>query len=202
MATICEIWAAYELARGRWSGCDWPTRFGSLRLDLEGVSSLQARAAARRWRAIAAGEVACRPTTQEGATLAAMGLCLRLRLPAIRPDEDSLTPPRPAPRPPRHRCAEALADEWDFAACVIEEIEADASLAEREAWAAVRAAERGNWEIALRHVRRASALESGYQAPRLWRGLKSLIEAVAVLAETPVPPPARVPSPTWPEVRP
>src|SRR5439155_10792512 len=103
MATISEVWAAYEQARGRWSGCDWPTRFGSLRLDLEGVSSLQARAAARRWRAIAAGEVACRPTAQEGATLAAMGLCLRLRLPAVLPGEGGLTPPRPAPRPPRHR---------------------------------------------------------------------------------------------------
>src|SRR4051794_31777588 len=153
MATICEIWAAYELARGRWSGCDWPTRFGSLRLDLEGVSSLQARAAARRWRGIAAGEVACRPTPQEGAPLPAMGLCLRLRLPGVL--TDGLTSPRPAPRPARHRCAEALADEWEFAACVIEEIEADASLAEREAWAAVRAAERGDWQIALRHVRRA-----------------------------------------------
>jgi hypothetical protein len=185
MATIGEVWAAYEKARGRWSGCDWPTRFGSQRLDLEGVSSLQARGIARRWRAVAAGEVACPCTPQENATLAAMGLCLRLGSPAVRTGEGGLAPPRLAPRPARRRCAEALADEWELAACVLEEIESDAGLAEREAWAAVRAAERGDWDGARGHVRRASALESGYHAPRLWGGLKSLIESVAARAETP-----------------
>src|SRR4051812_49980587 len=50
----------------------------SLRLDLEGISSLQARAAARRWRALAADETACEgATVRETAVLAAMGLCLR-----------------------------------------------------------------------------------------------------------------------------
>jgi hypothetical protein len=182
MATLREVWAAYERARGRWSGCDWPTHYGSLRLDLKGVSARQAGAAARRWRAVAAGGAACEGTTpQEDDALAAMGLCLRLR---IRTTGDGQTPPRPAPRPARSRCAEAIAEEWELAACVLEMIEADASLAESEAWAAVRAAVEGDWGRALRHARRASALESGYQAPRAWGGLQRAIEAAA---RTPAP---------------
>src|SRR5262249_37408736 len=168
---------------------------GSLRLDLEGVSSLQARATARRWRAIAADEPACGAATdQEDGTLAAMGLCLRLRSATVWPDEGGLTGPRLAQRPTRRRCPEALAQEWELAACVLAEIESDASLAEREGWAAVRSAERGDWEGALEHARRASLLESGYHAPRLWGRLKALIEAVAARAGAPAPPDPGVPS--------
>jgi hypothetical protein len=180
MATIADIWAAYEQARGSWSGCDWPTRFGLLSLDLEGVCCLQARAAVRRWRAIAGGHAAAHAVSaREGATLARMALCLRLRSRLVWIVEGGLSVPRLAPRPTRRTCAEMLAQEWDFAACVLEEIEADASLAEREAWAAVRSAERGDWEDAQQHAGRAATLEAGYHVPRLWCRLKAVIEAAA-----------------------
>lgn len=176
MATIGEVWAAYEQARGHWSGCDWPTCFGTLRLNLEGVSSLQARAAARRWRAIAASDFPCAVTPHENAILAAMGLCLRLR----SAGEGGRIPHKAPPR----RCAEALADEWEFAACVLAEIESDAGLAEREGWAAVRLAERGDWDGALEGAARASALEAGYHGPRRWARLRALIETVVRDRET------------------
>jgi hypothetical protein len=178
MATISEVWTAYEQARGRWSGCDWPTRFGSLGIDLEGVSSVQARGAARRWRALA-GEACGEATAQENTTLAGMALHLRLRCGAVWVGEDGRTPPRLAPRPTRRHCAEALAQEWEAAACVLGEIESDASRAEREGWDAVRSAERGDWDRALWHAGQASALESGYHALRLWGRLRRLIEAAA-----------------------
>lgn len=203
MATIAEIWAAYEQARGCWSGCDWPTRFGSLSLDLEGVTSLEARATGRRWRAVAEGELACGVVSpHEDDVLARMGLCLRLRSGFVWRVQDGLASPRLAPRPTRRLCAEALAREWECAACVLAEIESDASLAEREAWAAVRSAERGDWAEALGSAARASALEAGYHLPRLWARLKALIEAVAARAETPVASDRETLNPTRTEVRP
>ena len=58
MTTINDIQIAHEEAHGRWSGCNWPTHYGSLGLDLEGVSSSQAHQSAGRWQAIATDEVA------------------------------------------------------------------------------------------------------------------------------------------------
>lgn len=183
MATISEVWVTYERARGRWSGCDWPTRFGSLGLDLKGVSSLQARAATRRWRAIAADVATCAPTTaHENACLTRMALCLRLRCTAWQKENGRI-----APMPSRCRCAGALAEEWAFAASALDEIESDARQAEREAWTAVCAAERGDWAGALQHARCASSLESGYLAPRLWTALKTVIEATAAQTGHPLP---------------
>jgi hypothetical protein len=37
----------YEQLKGRWRGCDWPTRFGTAGLDLAGVTSRQAALLAR-----------------------------------------------------------------------------------------------------------------------------------------------------------
>ena len=39
MTTINDVWAAYAEAKGRWTGCNWPTHYGSLGLDLDSVSS-------------------------------------------------------------------------------------------------------------------------------------------------------------------
>jgi hypothetical protein len=200
MATISEVWAAYEQARGRWSGCDWPTRFGSLSLDLEGVSSLQARSAVRRWRAIAA-DVSGGVSNQESDALASMALSLRLRSGLVWAVGHGLGVPSLAPRPSRRRCALTLAQEWEFAACVLAEIESDASLAEREGWAAVRSAERGDWPDAQRHAGRASALEAGYLVPRLWGRLDAVIQAVAARAAL-TPHDRQPPAPNRTEVRP
>jgi len=167
MATMSKVWAAYERGRGRWSGCDWPARFGTLDLDMQGVSSAQALAVARRWRAIAAGGGI---TPQENDSLDRMALCLRRSGPG---------PEDPASIPSRCRCAKALAGEWEFAACLLAEIESDARQAQRMAWAAVRAAHLGNWRGALRLARLASTLESGYLAPRHWAGLLLAIESAA-----------------------
>jgi hypothetical protein len=45
--TAEEVRAAYLRAAGRWAGCDWPTRFGSAGLNLEGLDSRQATLLAR-----------------------------------------------------------------------------------------------------------------------------------------------------------
>jgi hypothetical protein len=48
-----SIRQVYAEAVGRWSGCDWPTEFGSLSLDLNGWTAAQAKARAdkaRQWQ--------------------------------------------------------------------------------------------------------------------------------------------------------
>jgi hypothetical protein len=37
----------YELTKGRWIGCDWPTKFGAAELNLSGVTARQAALLAR-----------------------------------------------------------------------------------------------------------------------------------------------------------
>jgi len=37
----------YELTKGRWIGCDWPTKFGTAELNLSGVTARQAALLAR-----------------------------------------------------------------------------------------------------------------------------------------------------------
>jgi hypothetical protein len=171
MATINDVWAAYDEGQGRWFGCNWPTRYGSLGVDLEGVSSAQAHRTADHWLAVADEEA--RATADEASVLEKMALHLRVRDLALRHHEPFL---RQTPRHPRRLCAETLAREWRVAAYVLAEIERDACSAEREASSAVQAAEGGNWDAALRHARRACLIESGYHAPRPWRRLKRAIE--------------------------
>jgi hypothetical protein len=181
MSSILDVRVAYEHAQGRWSGCSWPTRYGSLGFDLDGVSASQARQAADRWQAIATDEVASdEVTADEESCLVDMALHLRLARGGVR---------RGAGRNGRlligsslavHFCAEALAREWKFAACWLEEIESDAHGAEEEAREAVRAAEDGEWRDALGHARQACLIESGYDAPRPWSRLKRAIERATV----------------------
>ena len=56
MANLYEIWAAYAEGEGRWEGCNWPTQFGYLGLDLNGTVSEQARATSAHWLDVAADE--------------------------------------------------------------------------------------------------------------------------------------------------
>ncbi len=180
MVTIDDVRVAYEGARGRWSGCNWPTHYGSFGLDLDGVSSTQARRAADRWRAIAADEVTGHEVTAgEESSLVDTALHLRLgrRVVCVRADRDSglLVCGGSAVR----CCAGALAGEWEFAAYWLEEIESDAGWAEDEAREAVRAAEGGDWGDALGHACQACLIESGYDAPGPWTGLKGVIERAA-----------------------
>jgi hypothetical protein len=58
MTTINDIWTAYDDAESRWTGCDWPTHFGCLDLNLDGISSRQAHHNAGHWAEISAGNVA------------------------------------------------------------------------------------------------------------------------------------------------
>jgi hypothetical protein len=166
MATLNDVWDAYEEAQGCWSGCDWPTHYGTLGLDLDGVSSSQAHQAAGRWRAIATDEAAGDEVTAgEETSLVDMARHLRLGRGMVclgaGPDGGLLVCGSPAVR----RCAEALAGEWQFAAHWLEEIESDARWAEEEAQEAVRAAEDADWGHALGHARQACLIESGYDAP-------------------------------------
>lgn len=39
--------ALYERIKGRWTGCDWPTRFGAEELNLAGIAARQASLLAR-----------------------------------------------------------------------------------------------------------------------------------------------------------
>lgn len=43
-AIIAEIRRLYKEATGAWTGCDWPTSFGTLNLDLNGWTAAKARA--------------------------------------------------------------------------------------------------------------------------------------------------------------
>jgi hypothetical protein len=45
-ADLGDVAQAYEEAVGRWTGCDWPTRFGRSGLDLNGCTSAEAMAMA------------------------------------------------------------------------------------------------------------------------------------------------------------
>jgi hypothetical protein len=180
MATINDVWDAYEEAHGRWSGCNWPTHYGTLGLDLDGISSRQAHEAAARWRAVAAGEVAGDDVTGgEQASLVDMASHLRLRGAVVCLVRDQDCHLEVCGNRARRFCAEILAREWQFVACLLEEIESDARWAEEEAQQAVRAAEEGDWGHALGHARQACLIESGYDAPRPWTRLKREIERAA-----------------------
>jgi hypothetical protein len=180
MATINDVWTAYEEAQGRWSGCNWPTHYGSLGLDLAGISSRQARQVADRWRAVAADEGAGEEVTAvEEAALVDMALHLRLRRPAVCLGENPNGRLQVCGPPARRFCAEALAREWEFAAYWLAEIESDARWAEQEGWKAVRAAEDGDWEHALGHARQACSIECGYDVPRHWERLELAVERAA-----------------------
>lgn len=180
MTTINDVWVAYDEARGRWSGCNWPTHYGNLGVDLDGVSSSQAHQAANRWRAIATDEVAGDEVTAgEKSSLVDMALHLRLGRRVVCLGEGRNGGLVVCGSPAVRFCAEVLLREWEFAACWLEEIESDARWAEQEAQEAVHAAEDGNWEHALGHARQACSIESGYFAPRPWVRLKQAIERAA-----------------------
>lgn len=180
MTTINDVWVAYDEAHGRWSGCNWPTRYGSLGLDLEGVSSSQAHQAAGRWQAISTDQVAGDEVTAgEESSLVDMALHLRLGRGVVCLGAGADGGLRVCGGPAFHFCAEVLASEWEFAACWLEEIESDARWAEQEAQGAVRAAEDADWGPALGHARQACLIESGYDDPRPWTRLEREIERAA-----------------------
>jgi hypothetical protein len=180
MVTINDVRDAYEGATGQWTGCNWLTHYGSLDLDLDGVSSNQAQRASGRWRTIAADKLDCDEITgEEEAFLVDMALQRRLRVAVFWRGEDQVCRLKVARKPARRFCAEILASQWTFAAYWLEEIELDARWAEEEAQEAVRAAEEGDWKHALGHARQACVLESGYDDPRSWRHLKQVIEEAA-----------------------
>lgn len=180
MTTLNDVRVAYEEAQGRWSGCSWPTHYGSVGMDLDGVSSSQAHQAADRWQAIAGDEIAGDEVTAgEESSLVDMALHLRLGREVVCLGESRDDGLRVCGSPAVRFCAQILAREWEFAALWLEEIESDARWAEEEAQEAVRAAEDGDWGHALGHVRQACLIESGYDAPRPWTRLKRAIERAA-----------------------
>ena len=180
MGTINDVWAAYDEATGRWTGCNWPTHYGSLGLDLDGVSSGQARQNAGRWGAVAADHVGPDDLTagQERA-LVDMAEHVRLRGAVAYAGQDRGRHLEVCGDSARRLCAGLLAREWAFVAGWLEEIEADAAWAAAEATKAVAAAEDGDWERAWRHARQAGAIEAGYYAPRRWCHLVRVIEDAA-----------------------
>ena len=179
MTTMNDVWTAYGTAAGRWTGCNWPTRYGSLGLDLESVSPGQAHRQAARWRALAADQGTDEVTTaDEEALLMDAALHLRLRVAVACPVGHEGCRLGVRGTPARRFCAEILAREWEFASVWLEEIESDADWADREAREAVKAAEGGDWRQAFAHASRACAIESGYDTPRRWQRLKRAIETV------------------------
>jgi hypothetical protein len=79
MATINDIWTSYDDAESRWTGCDWPTHFGCLDLDLDGISAYQAHHNAEHWAEIAVGEVAYDDITS-GDDTSLVGIAQHLRI--------------------------------------------------------------------------------------------------------------------------
>jgi hypothetical protein len=180
VASIDDVWRAYEKARGQWRGCNWPTHYGLLDLDLDGISSDQAHQEAKRWRALTADETATDDlTSREETSLVDMARHLRLRgAVTYVADEHEWRPEVRGPAA-RSRCGEALATQWESAASWLEEIESDARWADEEALEAVQAAEDADWGQALGHAEQACLIESGYYAPRGWTRLKREIERAA-----------------------
>jgi hypothetical protein len=180
MATIDDVLTAYDLAAGEWKGCTWPTHYGNLGLDLEGISRRQGRRNVSRWRAIAEDEAATGAlTADEESSLVEAALNLRMRnavnyLPDLQGSRLAVSG-----HAARRLGAEFLAREWECASVWLGEVEFDARWAEREASGALQAAMKQDWVEALRHASQASAIESGYDAPRRWEGLKRVIEKVA-----------------------
>jgi hypothetical protein len=180
MTTMNDVRTTYDNAAGRWTGCNWPTRYGSLGLDLGGVSPRQAHRRAARWRALAADEGTGEGTTAgEEALLVDAALHLRLRVAMTCPVGSEGCHLEVCGNPARRFCAEILAREWEFASVWLEEIESDAHWADQEAEEAVRAAEDGDWRQAFAHASQACSIESGYDTPRRWRRLKRVIEKAA-----------------------
>lgn len=179
VSPIDNIRAAYKQGRKLWSGCSWPTHYGCLGLNLDGVSSRQARQTATRWLAIAGEDVAGDEfTADDENSLVNMALHMRLGHGAVClgtcPGERRVS--RVCGRPAVRFCAEALAREWESAASWLEEIEADALWASKEARQAVCAAEEGDWEHALGYARHACLIESSYDDPRPWARLREAIK--------------------------
>lgn len=180
MTTINDVWTAYDEATGKWTGCNWPTHYGSLGLDLDSVSSSQAHRNADRWRAIEADEAAYDEiTASEETALVDVASHLHLRGAVICLVEDQGCRLEVCGNPARRFCAEILAREWAFVSEWLEEIESDADWANQEAQKAVTAAEDGDWERALLRASQACTIESGYDSPRPWRNLKQVIEKLA-----------------------
>jgi hypothetical protein len=177
MATINDVWTAYEEARASWSGCNWATHYGSLGLDLKDLTSADAHRAAGVWRAIAANaEAGDEFTATEEAALVDMALHLRLRRAVVAFDGVL----RVCKGSARRFCAESLAREWELASEWLADIELDAMWAEHEGQEAVIAAEDGDWEQALAHAHKACSIESAFGAPRgPWEHLEEAIEHAA-----------------------
>lgn len=180
MTTINDIWSAYDEAAGRWTGCNWPTHFGSIGLNLDGVSSSQAGEIASWWWAIAENTRSCQDVTVcEEASLVALALSVGLQEAVIRRGSEEQYGATVCGSPVRCFCAGAVAREWEAAAFWLREIESDAAYAEAEAEQAVRAAEDGNWAHAIGHAHQARLIEAGYDAPRPWTHLDRVIETAA-----------------------
>jgi hypothetical protein len=183
MATINDVWTAYDEAKLQWTGCDWPTQYGSAGLDLNGMLSGEAHQAADHWRAIAADEVAYGDvTTEEEDGLVQMARHLRLSRAVALVGRDQEYHSEVCGNTARLFCADNLAREWEFASHWLEEIESDALWAEEEAQRAVAGAEDGDWDCALEHACRACSIESGYHHPRPWRHLKQVIKGMCCRA--------------------
>jgi hypothetical protein len=122
-ADFAKIARAYDDAAGRWTGCDWPTRFGASGLDLNG------------WTAAEAKAMADEPIGPEQAF-------------------DFLAPD--------------LRKDWSASADLLKGIEQQAAQAQAEAALALVSAKAGEWPAAMKHARRAYAVEFASGRP-LWR---------------------------------
>ncbi len=176
MTTMSAVWAAYEGSSGQWTGCNWRTHYGSLGLNLDGVSSAQAHQAAGHWRAIAAERLPDDEITAgEESSLVDMALHLRLRRRVVWLGSNRSRHLEVCGQGARQLCAELLAREWKYAADWLAELESDARWAEDEAREAVRAARAGDWELALEHAHRACSIASVYNARHPWRRFEQVI---------------------------
>lgn len=166
-----KVLAVFLEGVDRWSGCNWPTSYGSLGMNLDGVPASLARRFAKRWAALAVDENTTAPVTaEEESTIFQMAWHLQQ---TSATTSDTRACPR---RLARIRCATALSQEWAIAAHFLSEIEQDANDAQQEAAQAIQAASKNDWPTARWHACRACSIESGYIAPRAWRRLKLTIE--------------------------
>jgi hypothetical protein len=180
MTTTDAVRAAYEAAKGQWTACDWPTHYGCLGLDLEGVTCREARQVAAHWADVARGAGAYdNLTTEEESALVDMARHLRLRKAVVYLGEERGCHLEVRGLSARLFCAESLATEWEFAGLWLDAVESDAVWAEVEARQAVAAVARGDWAEALWRAETVGLIEAEYGGRRAWRHLRRVIQDAA-----------------------
>lgn len=172
-----DVRAAYEAAKGCWTGLDWPAYSGpsgasylpddeGYCVGLEGMSADDCDRQAAGWAALAKLDLTPLASTSEDASASDLRDALAEKMDLEGGDGVTLT----------EEMCERLASWWKAGAELVREIESDAEEAEEVAAEAMEAAEAGRWDDALEAAERACRIERQHGDCPTWGGFRSAIE--------------------------